>query len=136
MSRRLKRSSLSHSRNSPCQEKGMNTSAHASCCPQTWQRSLSSSPSCRSTESTVTTLPAPSVKLSNVILDWLVKVKGRPDSRPTGLRPTISSIVLYGIGSGTTLNKPEKQQASVACDKVQLFDFTGLSSVVRTDLCG
>lgn len=106
---RVKRSSFSHSLNSPWKERGMHTSAEAPCCPLTWQRTWSSWPSCCSVEITVKVLPAPSVKLSKVILEWLVKVKGRQDSRPTGLRLIISSIVLYGIVSGTTLNNPEKQ---------------------------
>ncbi len=107
---RVKHSSLSHSMNSPRVESGMHTSAEASCCPWTWQRTWSPSPSCRSMESTVKGLPAPSVKFSKVILERLVKVKGRQDSRPTGLRLIISSTVLYGMASGITLNRPVRRQ--------------------------
>lgn len=129
---RVKHSSVAHSLNSPWEESGINTSADASCCPWTWQRSLSSSPSCRSMESTVKVLPAPSVKLPNVILEQVVKVKGRLDSRPTGLRLTISSTVLYGISSGTTLNKPEKQQVSVVSYKIKFTVLIRILSIAQT----
>lgn len=106
----VKHSLLSHSMKSPRVERGINTSAETSCCPWTWHRTRSSSPSRCSMESTVRALPAPSVTLSKVILERLVKVKGRQVSRPTGLMLIISSTVLNGISSGTTLNKPERQQ--------------------------
>lgn len=126
---RVKHSSLSHSLNSPWEESGIHTSAEAPCCPWTWQRTISSSPARCSTESTVKALPAPSVKLSKVILVWLVKVKGRQDSRLTGLRLTISSTVWYGIFSGTTLNKPEKPaQVSVVSHETQLAVFARILS--------
>lgn len=95
---------------SPKAESGINTSTEASCCPWTRQRIMSSSPSCRSRESTVKALPGPSVISSDSSLEQRVKVKGRLDSRSTGLRLTISSAVPYDMSSATTLNKPEKQQ--------------------------
>lgn len=87
----------------------MHTSAEASACPLTRQRTWSSSPACCSMESTVRAFPAPRVRLPKFILEWLVKVNGREDSRPTGLRVSISLTELYGICSGTSLNNPEKQ---------------------------
>lgn len=105
---RVKHSSLSHSTNCPWTERGIISSADASCWPWTLQRSLSFLSSFPSIESAVKTVPAGTVKFSNAILEQLVKVKGRLDSIMTGLRVTISSIELNGISSGTILNKPEK----------------------------
>lgn len=58
--------------------------------------------------------PDPRVKLLKSILELLVKVKGRLESRPTGLRLSSSSTEPYGIFSGTTVKRPV-DQTGVSC---------------------
>lgn len=133
---RVKQSLLSHSTNSPWVENGINTSADASCCPWNLQRSLASLSPSSSMEHTVRALPAPRTTLSTVILERQVKVNGWEEFRLRGLRLTISSTELYGISSGTILNKPEKQQVSLVSYAAGLAALTRILSTAQTYLCG